>query len=226
MKKRTLFRACMFTAAICFLLCSCASAPSERARLSYEEEGMRLIGRMDQLAESQEYIASFGIEEISSLAAEIGNGDYTAPEAIYQAVFSKPLYTTVSSGEFKSIPAETGNCIDEKLLAGIPTKINQRTSVSMVSASGILYSAEAFEPKENKGTVLLLYEFEGPYWAAVTYYPQTNGLILASSYFISDDLFKAYMDGFQHSSSSASIEVFLKQVLETEEITVTEVPIP
>lgn len=94
----------ILAAAICLLFSSCALGIPSRERLSYKEEGLRLIRQMDQMAESKEYTETYGMAEISSLVTEIGNGDYTVTKAVYQAVFSQPLYATISGGCSKTLP--------------------------------------------------------------------------------------------------------------------------
>ena len=207
----------ILAAAICLLFSSCALGIPSRERLSYKEEGLRLIRQMDQMAESKEYTETYGMAEISSLVTEIGDGDYTAPKAVYQAVFSQPLYTTISGGMFQDISPEIGNILEKKFLASIPSMITAQTGTTMVAASSLLSIDEAFEAEGNIETSLLLFAFDNSYGAIVTYYPQENGLILASSYFIQADI-------FGDTNSASSLETFLEKVLINKEITITEIP--
>lgn len=65
-------------------LCSCSLNEEKRENISLADQGLKIVDLMWQMTASQEYARiAAGSSELQNRIQEIGDGDYTAPQAVY-----------------------------------------------------------------------------------------------------------------------------------------------
>ena len=104
------------------LISGCTSAEGA----SLYDRGLRLVEKMDAMAESESYWNMMtSSQETSEIIKEIGAGDYSSPRAVYEVRVSKEtreLLVDFLGGEssFSQLPEEIREELDRRLAQPLP----------------------------------------------------------------------------------------------------------
>ena len=136
--------------------------------------GLEMVQTLDAMAESSEYVQLFSTnEEIAGEIANMGQPDYSSPQAVYRVDNIQ-----FSTGE--AIPEELAGELDAKMLMAIPSQINSQLGVSTLAATSVITATSAFQCEELTESCMLVFAYNNNYTPVVTFVPGDEGAVLAN----------------------------------------------
>ena len=174
-------------------------------------KGRQLIGQMGQLARSKEYILMMtSSQPIQNEISLISAADYTTPKEIF-IIDGKSFETDTLDFVHKHIV--------ERAIRSAAAMINGLNGTQPLSATSILQVDDTLLCPMLKHTIIMLFAYDAPYSALVTYRPAEDGTVAAVASFVK---FPA--------SGTASVSHYVAEVIGSaigsEEITVRSIDIP
>ena len=174
-------------------------------------KGRQLIGQMGQLARSKEYVSMMtSSQPIQNEIYLILAADYTTPKEIF-IIDGKSFKTDTLDFVHKHIV--------ERAIRSAAAMINGLNGTQPLSATSILQVDDTLLCPMLKHTIIMLFAYDAPYSALVTYRPAEDGSVAAVASFVK---FPA--------SGTASVSHYVAEVIGSaigsEEITVRSIDIP
>ena len=174
-------------------------------------KGRQLIGQMGQLARSKEYVSMMtSSQPIQNEIYLISAADYTTPKEIF-IIDGKSFETDTLDFVHKHIV--------ERAIRSAAAMINGLNGTQPLSATSILQVDDTLLCPMLKHTIIMLFAYDAPYSALVTYRPAEDGTVAAVASFVK---FPA--------SGTASVSHYVAEVIGSaigsEEITVRSIDIP
>lgn len=184
MKKFIVSLGAIFTA---FALCGC-SVNAVNKNDSLYDRGMSIIEKMDSMAESQDYISLFtGEGTITDKIKSMGEGDYSAPKAVYKiTITNAELDRYIQGDNDVELSEELQEEVRKKVVASIPTYINAMNGAETLAASSIITTGDSFLSDESTYQIYF-YLYDGEYSAAVSFVPNDEGIVNATGVFITNE---------------------------------------
>ncbi len=173
------------------LISGCTSAEGA----SLYDRGLRLVEKMDAMAESESYWNMMtSSQETSEIIKEIGAGDYSSPRAVYEVRVSKEtreLLVDFLGGEssFSQLPEEIREELDRRLASTIATRFSAMAGVETLAAVSVLSSSDHFIDSSLTEDRIYFYIYDNGYWGTVTFQPYEDGIVHASGLMVSSDIF-------------------------------------
>lgn len=170
------------------LLGGCSAKGQNTDTLLYTK-GLKLVHRMDMMAENEEYIkllsASTQLEEV---IREIGEDNYSEPNAVYKITIPKGVAASVFvHDEITEIPEELKIEIEKRFIATISSRINALKGSLVLAASSVVTSSDSFIHEGLINNTLYIYLYEGKYSAMVSFFPGNENIVGASGGFVIND---------------------------------------
>ena len=146
--------------------------------------GLKLIAGLDKMAESEEYISLFtASDNISEIISEIGEGDYSAPKAVYKAEVPADEVMKLFYTESLNLSEDIKASVAKRYFASIPTQITATSGAESLAAMTLLTSGSPIIDDSVKENQLYIFIYDG-ISAMVTYTPYDNGAVDVSASFV------------------------------------------
>ena len=202
MKKRILALAMTFALVISLGACGGDSGKTSGGK-TLLEHGLEVVATMDEMANSDEYISFYsGNKEMAEIVKEIGNGDHSAPVAVYKiTVDEKSMGAWDMLSGLEGLSENLKTAMRQKAFgAALITQINAQNGATTLAATTICTAGKTFVSTEGDGDAIYLYVYENACPAAVSFVRGEDNSVSASGTFILNDGFDA--------SSPESLETF------------------
>ena len=178
------------------LISGCGAGEQKgKEQVSLYDRGLRLVERMDTMAESENYWNMMtSSEEMVSVIKEIGAQDYSDPRAVYQVKLSEnstDLLIEFLGGEssYNELPEELREELEDRLASSIATRFSAMAGTEMLAAASVLASSDHFIDSSLTDNLTYFYIYDNGYWGAVTFLPYEDGIVHASGLMIKSDIF-------------------------------------
>ena len=173
--KRIMLAVMVITALISITACN-----SKKEDTLYEH-GLDVIEKMDTLAESPEWQKS-AQESLGAKLAEIGKGDYTTPDTVYELKFANEILfiqaeIAYASDEVKSI-------LKPRLPMTFISQVNARGGAETLAASALCTAGKSFVYDGLEEDTMYIYSFENGISVAVSFTKGEDSSVSASGTFI------------------------------------------
>lgn len=214
---------CLLLAASIFALSGCSFTPtpgstdkSEADTNTLADKGLELIGKVDKLAECEEYINLYTVEdEIAEMIQGVADNDYTNPEGIFIIENLDTIVLEKMLPEAK-LPEDITKMVKDKFAATLPTQIAASNGATTLAAVSILSYSESFIYKNLQTPVTYLYTYGNGYNFMVTYIPSDEDIVNAS-------VTAVINDGLSKCTSKEDVINFFKNALDIEGVLVSVV---
>ncbi len=178
--------------ALCGLItlaaCGNYSKKSEDLNKFLIKEGVALTCNMDELAESEEYLALITpSENIGQIANKMASQEYSKPENAYLIKMPDDILTRV-----QGFPKDLK--ISDNLMKMLRSKVNGSVFANMVNASYgsevvaataiTSYGKSYIQPEGWSDDMILLLEYPGEFSSIVSFVQSGDGVISGSSIFV------------------------------------------
>lgn len=194
-------------------LCGCgADAGAEK---SLYDQGLEVVSLLDEMAENEMYISSFSsYEEIQTMLGELGNADYTEPDAVYAITISEENLAAYEEWTLleESASEELQKQMQNKFPAALINQVNAMEGVTTLAAASICTAEKSFVSHEITENTIYLYTYEDTVPVAVTFVVGEDNTVIAKGCFI---MYSEFTCG-----SEQEIRDFFKEVsVEVERVT-------
>lgn len=207
MRKRI---AAALTVMVILSLSGCQGRTEEKSLYS---QGLDVVRLMSQMTQSQEYVElAAGSGRIRSMMEEMGDGDYSAPEAVYSILVDEnDLGALAGFDESVEMADELRTFLHQRMLSALVTQINAMNGAEPLAAAAACTAQKTFVNHTEDPDLIYLYCFEEGLPAAVTFISGEDETVAANGTFILNDSFSC--------SSPDEIEKFLENIGVKAEIT-------
>lgn len=204
---------CLLLATCLVVMSGCSSTSMPGSTLT--GKGLELIGKVDKLAECEEYIRLYTLDaEINKVIKAIAENDYTKPKNVFKIENLGAMVLENMLSETK-LPEDIAKTVEGKFETAIPTQITAMNGTTALAAISILNYGESFIYKNLKSSATYLYTYENGYGFMVNYNPNDENIVIASvAVVINDELSKCsseeevidfFRDTFQYEGLAVSI---------------------
>lgn len=171
-------------------LCACGGSNASNGKSIYDH-GLDVISLMSEAAGSEEYVQAYtGNPEIMEKIQAIGEGDYTAPKAVYSMTASEEnLLAMLGAEDVNGISEELKITLTNRALAAMTTQINGWCGVNELAASSVLTMGKTFVDSSLEENVIYIYIYENALPVAVTFTKGEDSSVSASGTFVMYDAF-------------------------------------
>lgn len=166
---------------------------------SLREHGQELVSLMGEMAGSEEYVDLYtGSDEIGEILSAAGEGDFSAPTAVYRVLVPESAlgqYGLMGADSLDGFSPELQKSLKARTVSSLPTLINSMGGANILAAASVCTANKTFRSTEVPGNGLIyLYLYENAVPAAVVFLPGEDGTVSASGMLI-------LYDGFQVESA-------------------------
>lgn len=186
-----------------------AKPEETNTRSSLYEQGMELVGLLDEMVGNDTYGNIFTTSgEIADVLDQLNQGDYTEPNVVYEVKFSEEskkemLQSLAAETDLSQMSERLQKTLEDKLASTVVSQLNGMSGVSKLAASSICTAHKNFVDETLKENVIYFYMFSDAQPVAVSFTNGENGAVSADAMFVMvEDLknaakeeFSAYFDG-------------------------------
>lgn len=176
----------------CIVLSACTIEKEEDSAILYKK-GLEVIQKMDQMAECKEYIELVAsVSQLEDMIEEIGEKDYTKPDAVYQITISEEAMQTVLSLASETdlkLPEEILPDMYRRFLAAVPASLNSMEGTAALAVTSMLMTDTDFLYKDLTERTMYLYLYQNAYPVIVLFLPMDQGIVRAQGQFILNERF-------------------------------------
>jgi len=167
-------------------LCACAETKGVVSEKTLYEHGMDVIKIMAEASRAEEYVEIYtGGPELKEIIRTIGEGDYSAPNAVYSVRISEEAVLGILGMEnldgYSDALKET---LLSRTFGALITQINGYAGVNKLAASSVLALGKSFVDTALTEEVIYIYAFENAFPVAVTFTIGENGAVTAGGNFV------------------------------------------
>lgn len=149
-------------------------------------QAVALGERMGELAASEAYVAAFtSSDSIGGIIAGWGEGDYSAPAAVWRSTLNADAALSAASMLTNAQqPDAAREELSRRLLSSLPSMANAAAGAEVIAATSIMTAQTAFvcEACDEATIYILTYASGTP--VAVTFQPCQDGAVVAQAYFL------------------------------------------
>lgn len=181
-------------------------------------KGLELIGKVDKLAECEEYINLYTAEdEIAKVIKGIADNDYTTPQGIF-VIENLDAIVLENMIPDARLPEDIAGIVKDKFAAALPIQIAARNGATTLAAVSVLSYSESFIYERLQSSVTYLYIYGNGHNFMVNYIPNDEKIVNASiTAVINDELSKCI--------TKEDVKNFFKDELSYEDVLVGEIGI-
>ena len=191
-----------------------APAPAK----SLYEHGMDVIALMDEMLDSELYLTTMsGSADIQAKAAELAQGNYDAPQAVYQITvptFSQLL--ALLEEEMTGINAlseELQAQLNAKSASAFITQLNAMEGTIAIATGSIFTANKLFVSSELTENTVYLYTFETGNPIAIVFVQGEDNAVSANGYFLMNQSISAESaEALQEALQGAYLDCTVKEV--------------
>ena len=180
-----------FLLILTLLLAACGSTQEEtNTQSSAYQIGIEVVALLDEMVRSDAYVELYtASEEIQRIVETVGNGDYTAPSAVYEITLpGESLGTMVEAmgGEasLDGMSPELTRAVEQKMLGSIIAQLNAMGGAANLAAMSVCTAGKTFVNEEISEDLIYLYVYEDAAPAAITFVRGDEGTVSATGTFL------------------------------------------
>lgn len=189
---------CFLLATCVFAISGCSSTPapgntdkSKPITTVLTDKGMELIGKVDKLAECEEYIDLYTVDdEISKVIKGIAANDYTTPQGVFVIENLGAVVFKTMIPETK-LPEDIAKMVEDRFTTTLPSQVAAMSGTPVLAATSILNHTESFIYESLQSSVTYLYVYGNGSNFMVNYHPNGENIVNASvNIVVNDELSK------------------------------------
>lgn len=180
---------------------------AESGRSLYEH-GMEIVAMLSEMAQNEDYVQLLiSSPEVISLLADLGQGDFSQPSAVYQITASLDAIVSLFEEEdpgfsLNQLSPAVREMWESRLLSILVNQVNAQYGSTFLAACSVCSASQLFVSRELTENMIYLYAFPNAAPVAVTFIKGENGAVSASGMFLSADpyeirlIFETFSDAF------------------------------
>lgn len=185
---------------------------------SLYEHGLDIIAMMDEMIRSDFYLnVMSSSEEIEAKAAELAQGNYTRPQAVYE--LTVPTYAMLMAlldeemVGMDELSTELQTQLNTRSASAFITQLNAMEGTTALATGSIFMANKLFVSQETTSNTIYLYTFENGYSIAVVYILGENNAVSANGYFLMNETISTESaEELKHSLKDAHLEFTVTEV--------------
>ncbi len=196
--------------------CTAKEKNDEAKVKSLYTKGLEMTQEIDKLAENAEYAKLFSFDgEINKVMQDIGANDYKTPTAVLAIEgFGEAMMKYMQSSLEVKLSKEVEDIVLDRLAASFGARINAASGTQVIAATSIATSGDVFLFDSLKAQQVYLYLYGNKYASLVTFTPNKDNIVTASSTFVIHDDFSAI-------KTPEQVKSFLADSMQIQEMTVS-----
>lgn len=156
---------------------------------SLQQHGQELVSLMAEMVRSSQYTNLYtGDQEVQQLLATAGEGDFSAPQAVYAIRLPETaldsLLALAGMGSISGFSPELRQVIQARVTSALPTQINAMGGANVLAAASVCTASDCFVSSQPPESVIYLYTYQNAVPAAVSFIPGEGGAVAASGMLI------------------------------------------
>lgn len=199
----------MAAALSAILLSGCAGASGtqgdskagEIQKVSLYDRGLKLMAKMDLMAESDGYTEMMTFStEVMKVVEEIGDQDYSVPKAVYEVKLSGDTLKNlldIYGGETDSmpeLPEELQEDLERRIAESVPTMLSAMEGSNVLAAVSLITADDYFIDESITVDTIYFYLYDGRCCGAVVFSPHDDGIVSASGRMIVSEMLSQAAD--------------------------------
>ncbi len=163
--------------------------PPAAPEKSLQQHGQELVSLMAEMVRSSQYTNLYtGDQEVQQLLATAGEGDFSAPQAVYAIRLPETaldsLLALAGMGSISGFSPELRQVIQARVTSALPTQINAMGGANVLAAASVCTASDCFVSSQPPESVIYLYTYQNAVPAAVSFIPGEGGAVSASGMLI------------------------------------------
>ena len=172
-------------ALVLLILCAVMvfSACGKKKYATFEEKGMEIVGVIEDIINSEEYLEVYGIrdEAVLELIEDTAEGDYSEAEHIYELKFDDLVNDMVDN--YNKLPRSLKEMMKDRAYGAYISSLNSMVGSIPLVAASMTTASSVFATAQEENTIYI-YTFEEGYPIAVTFVVNDEGICSASGTFL------------------------------------------
>lgn len=188
-------------------LCACGeTASTKEAEKSLYEHGLDVIAVMSEMTQLESYVETYtGSGEIKEVVKSIGEGDYTAPKAVYAITVNAEQIAAYADVEALDGASDAlQKTMENKFIVALISQVNGRAGAMNLAAASVCTAGKTFVTDEISESVIYLYTYENGKPISITFTCGEDRTVSAAGMFMMYDEFPC--------DSVEEIEEFFREV--------------
>ena len=150
---------------------------------TFEEKGMEIIGIMEDMINSEEYLEIYGIrdEEVLELIENAAEGDYSEAEHVYELKFDNLVDDMVDN--YNELPRSLKEMMKNRAYGAYISSLNSVVGSTPLVAASMTTASSVFATDKDENTIYI-YTFEEGLPIAVAFVVNDEGICSASGTFL------------------------------------------
>lgn len=182
---------CIVVLVLILSLSACGNNGNNVETKTLYEQGLEIVQLMVEMTRTEEYVDLLltGSSDIKSVIQNIGEGDYTAPKAVYAISaddenFITMFMTMAGLDNLDNVSDELKSFITQKAIGSLMTQINGMSGVENLAASSVCTVGKTFVNENVNENVIYLYTYDNAAPVAVTFIVGEDHAISANGVFV------------------------------------------
>lgn len=178
--------AVILSAALVLYLAGCGQAGGNSKESSLYARGLEVIRLMQEMSQSEEYAAFVsGSSPIQEKILEMGQGDYSSPNAVYSIQPDGGFILTEAGIDHpEKLSEELQSFLNKRIISAVPSQLNGISGVESLAAANACTASKTFQNSAASEDVIYLYTFEDAALAAVTFIGGEDDTVEATGTFV------------------------------------------
>ena len=158
------------------LLSGCSGTPGmqgdnkagETEKISLYDRGLKLMAKMDLMAESDVYTQMMTYSpEVTNILEEIGEQDYREPKVVYEVKLSGDILKNLQNmygGEMDSmldLPEELQEDLKHRIIESVPSMLSAMEGSNALAAMSLIWGDDFFIDESVTEDTIYLYLYDG-----------------------------------------------------------------
>ena len=150
---------------------------------TFEEKGMEIVGVIEDIINSEEYLEVYGIrdEDVLGLIKDAAEGDYSEAEHIYELKFDNLADDMVDN--YNKLPRSLKDMMKNRAYGAYISSLNSVVGSTPLVAASMTTASSVFATDQEENTIYI-YTFEEGFPIAVTFVVNDEGICSASGTFL------------------------------------------
>ena len=182
----------LLSAMMLLSLCACSDETTQTTDdKSLYEHGLDVIAVMSEMTQLESYVETYtGSGEIKEVVKRIGEGDYTAPKAVYAiSATAEQIVAYAGVDELEGASEMLQQVMENKFVVALTSQVNGMAGAMNLAAASVCTAGKTFVSDDISENVIYLYTYENAKPVCVTFTCGEDNTVSASGMFMMYDEF-------------------------------------
>lgn len=170
--------------------CTKSNTEDENNTVTLYQKGLELTVKMDNLAESEDYIALISAStDMAEIMKDIGYEDYFKPLAVYEIDGIDSAYIELSLDHMEvTLSDEIEKIVRDRIAFAVASQMNAQKGAMFLAASSCITVSNSFIYKGLEQQKTYLFIYGNGYQSIVTFIPYDDNVVEANANFVCNEI--------------------------------------